>query len=76
MEIPKEDIIEIGRQISENNLKDKSYVVLVYEIHPRWKKVRFAYRNFQEFKNKIEDDYNKKPFDEDNGIYLEWREFD
>lgn len=76
MNVKKADIDKLGRQISEKDLKDGEYVVLVYETHPIWRKVRFAYRNFVEFKKKVEKDLRKMDMDEDNGVYFEWREFD
>jgi hypothetical protein len=64
----------LKEEIEKENLNESDYCIIIYEVFPAKREVRFIYKNFQDFSEKMKADCQK--IDEDNGIYLEWRTYE
>ena len=64
----------LKEEIEKENLNESDYCIIIYEVFPEKREVRFIYKNFQDFSEKMKADCQK--IDEDNGIYLEWRTYE
>ena len=74
----KDSINEIKYQVILNKLTEGNYCVIVYEVKPVKhilnKITRLIYKNVKDFEERVEEDIEN--FDNNNGIYFEWRIYD
>ena len=72
----KECILEIQNQLHKEGLDiiDENYVIMVFEVKNKHEKLRFLYRSFTEFNEKVEIDCEQ--INSDLGIEFVWKTFD
>lgn len=75
MDIKREEIsAEIEEFIEEHNLEDGDYVIIVIELTPINREIKYVYKTLNDFNQKYDD--HVREMDPNSGVRVEWYTFD